>query len=100
MSDCNSYLEEMLTLLKDVIADWEQMGYALGLEYGEMRQIDASQLNAATCMRKVIIEYINKGSEATIDGMIEACRKIKNNALAEDLEKDKELRERFGMDDG
>ena len=100
MSDCNSYLEEMLTLLKDVMAQWEQMGYALGLEYSEMEGIDVNRLNAARCMRGVIIEYINKGSAATIDGMIEACHKINNNALAEDLEKDEELRKRFGMDDG
>ena len=97
MSDCNSYLEEMLILLKDVMAQWDQMGYALGLQYSEIEGIDENRLNAARCMRGVIIEYINKGREATIDGMIEACRKINNNALAEDLEKDEELKKRFGI---
>ena len=96
MSDCTSYLEEMLTLLKYVIADWEAFGLCLGLEYSKIDR----HMQVAMCMRRVIVEYINKGREATIDGMIEACRKIKNNALAEDLEEDKELRERFGMDDG
>ena len=98
----DSYIADMLTLLEEVISEWEPFGLGLKLEFNEVKLID-EKLTASDCMRRLIEEWIKQfHSEATIFKIIEACRSpvIKNFALAEKLEEDTELRERFGMDVG
>ena len=85
----NSYYDDMLELLEVVIPEWESFGLNLGLPFGKMNSINADNLTAKLCMRKVIQAWIEQHStEATFDKIIEACKKIGNFALAEKLEKD------------
>ena len=96
----DSYIEDMLTLLQDIIPDWEQFGLELGIPYSELSQIEEN-LKSEGHIRKVIEKWIERcGSEATIYKIIVACCRIKHFALAERLKEDKTVRERFGMDDG
>ena len=96
----DSYIQDMMTLLEDIIPEWESFGLDLGIPFSQISRIDES-LRLADCMRKVIEEWIKQyGSEATIYKIIKACIIIKNFALAKTLQEDKTVRERFGMDDG
>ena len=91
----------MLTTLGEVIPQYNAFGLHIGLDYDVLQEIDGDRLTAEECMREVIGTWIReKGDKATIYDIIEACRKIRNFALAEELENDSEIKKTFGIDRG
>ena len=91
----------MLTTLGGVIPQYNAFGLHIGLDHSVLQEINGDRLTAEECMRQVIVTWIRKkGDKATIYEIIEACRKIKNFAVAEELENDSEIKKTFGIDRG
>ena len=85
----NNYLDDMLEHLVVVIPEWESFGLHLGIPFEKINLINADNLTAKLCMRRVIEAWIQQyGTKATFDKVIAACKRIGNFALAEELEKD------------
>ena len=85
------FLREAILALQDpLIKDWFTFGLYLDLDPTELNVLETNSVTHAdkrTTVRQMLTKWKDKfGKEATWDKIVDALRKIGQNALAQDLE--------------
>ena len=87
----NQFLRTAILILQNaLVKEWFTFGLHLGLDVYELNVIETnsmSYVDKRTCVRQMLIRWKDTfDSEATLEKIVTALRKIGNKALAQEVE--------------
>ena len=86
---CLDDIGKLASDLMPVSSDWFELGMALGVSTGKLKEIEETYKKSSRCMIEMLQAWIKKGGNRTHCQIIEALRGplVDNSDLADKLEK-------------